>query len=221
MKISLLTFFCLISLCAYSQVESFIINDDKLNKPLKDSLESIYKSDQSVRIAVSEALKAKKPKEYVDSLRGVMRQMDNINLKYVKEIIKEKGWQSPQQVGMTAAQGLFLVIQHADLQTQLEYLPLIRDVEKKGEILSSNLAILEDRINIRQGKTQSYGSQVFTDRTSGKQYPYPIADVDNLDKRRKAMGMPPMQTYLKDWNVEGYKKDLPIIERIFTAQGIR
>ncbi|MEH3114471.1 DUF6624 domain-containing protein [Pedobacter terrae] len=221
MKISLLTFFCLFSLCAYSQVTSFLINDDELNKPLKDSLESIFKSDQSVRFAVAEALEAKKPKEYVDSLREVMRQTDNINLKRVKEIIKEKGWQSPQKVGMTAAQGLFLVIQHADLQTQLEYLPLIQDVEKKGGILSSNLAILEDRINARQGKTQSFGSQLFTDRKSGKKYPYPIADVDNLDKRRKSMGMTPMQTYLEDWNVESYKKDLPIIERIFTAQGIR
>ncbi|WP_316851244.1 DUF6624 domain-containing protein [Pedobacter agri] len=221
MNISLITLFCLISLSAYSQVTSFIINDDVLNKPLKDSLESIYKSDQSVRIAVSEALKSKKPKEYIDSLRAVMRQTDIINLRQVKKIIKEKGWQSPQMVGMNAAQGLFLVIQHADLQTQLEYLLMIQEVEKKGEILSSNLAILEDRINVRQGKIQFYGSQVFIDRLSGKQYPYPIADVDNLDTRRKSMGMPSMQTYLKDWDTERYKKDLPMIEQLVKAQGIR
>lgn len=221
MKLFLITLICLVSLGAYSQVTSFMINDEALNKPLKDSLESIYKSDQYVRIALSEALKAKKPKEYIDSIRTIMHQTDNDNLKRVKEIIKEKGWQSPQKVGMNASQGLFLVIQHADLQTQLEYLPLIQKVEKRGEILSSNLAILEDRINVRQGKIQFYGSQIFTDRVSGKQYPYPIADVDNLDKRRRAMGMPPMQTYIKDWSTESYKKDLPIIEQIVKAQGVR
>lgn len=221
MKLFLITLICLVSLGAYSQVTSFMINDEALNKPLKDSLESIYRSDQYIRIALSEALKAKKPKEYLDSIRTIMHQTDNDNLKWVKEIIKEKGWQSPQKVGMNASQGLFLVIQHADLQTQLEYLPLIQKVEKRGEILSSNLAILEDRINVRQGKIQFYGSQIFTDRVSGKEYPYPIADVDNLDKRRRAMGMPPMQTYIKDWSTESYKKDLSIIEQIVKAQGVR
>lgn len=221
MKISLIIFFSLIFLGGYSQTTSFLINDDTLNKPLKDSLESIYKSDQAVRIALSEALKAKKPKEHLDSLRAVMHQTDQVNLKRVKQIIKERGWQGPQKVGMNAAQGLFLVIQHADLQTQLEYLPMVQNAERKGELLSSNLAILEDRINVRQGKIQFYGSQVFTDRLSGKQYPYPIAEVDNLDIRRKSMGMPPMQTYLKDWNTERYKKDLPMIEHLVAAQGVR
>ena len=221
MKFFLATFLCLISLGASSQVTSFMIDDAALNKPLKDSLEAIYRSDQAVRMAVSEAVKGQKPKAYLDSLRTVMRRTDTANLIRVKKIIRENGWLSPQKVGMNASQGLFLVIQHADLQTQLEYLPMIREVEKKGELLSSNLAILEDRINVRQGKLQSYGSQGFTDRESGKQYIYPISDVDNLDMRRKSMGMPPMQTYVKDWNTETYKKDLPTIEQIVRQQGIR
>ncbi|WP_025142159.1 DUF6624 domain-containing protein [Pedobacter jeongneungensis] len=119
---------------------------------------------------------------------------------------------------MNAAQGLFLVIQYADLSIQLKFLPIIQDVEKDGEVLSSNLAILEDRINMRQGKIQFYGSQLFINRLSGKPYPYPIANVDNLDTRRKSKGMPPMQTYLNNWNTENYEKDLPMIEQLVTAQ---
>ncbi len=36
-------------------------------------------------------------------------------------------------------------LQHADLPTQEKYLPMIRQAEKDGKTLSSNLALLEDR----------------------------------------------------------------------------
>ena len=141
------------------------------------------------------------------------RQTDAQNLIAVEAIIEQHGWLSPQQVGMNAAQGLFMVIQHADLKTQERFLPMIREAEKKGNILSSNLAILEDRINMRNGKKQLYGSQGITDVKTGKKFIYPIMDVDNLDQRRKDMGMPPMKDYMPGWDPEKYKRELPEIER--------
>jgi hypothetical protein len=51
-----------------------------------------------------------------------------------------------------------MVIQHADLPMQERYLPMIRKAERDGEILSSNLAIMEDRIAMRHGEKQIYGS---------------------------------------------------------------
>jgi hypothetical protein len=119
---------------------------------------------------------------------------------------------------MQGSQALFLVIQHADLPTQRKYLPMIRKAEQKGEILSSNLAILEDRINMREGNPQQYGSQAFTDKQSGKLYFYPIADLNHLEERRKRMGLVPMAEYAKlmnlEWSPEQYKKMLPEIEKI-------
>lgn len=158
----------------------------------------------------------------LDSLTTIMHQHDKENLKTANAILAKYGWLGPQKVGMNASQALFLVIQHADLNTQLHYLPLIRRAEKNDEIESSNLAILEDRINMRQGRKQDYGSQGFTDKQTGKMYIYPVSNPDKLDYRRKSMGMLSMKEYEKsmnvDWDVDAYKKMLPELEKIVAQQ---
>jgi len=219
-------FTCLVLLTFYSfissgQVTSFSIDNTKLNKPLSDSLAAIYNSDQLTRMAYFQAKEQNKPAAFVDSLLKDMKETDYENLKKVNAIIRDNGWLGPQTVGIDGAQGLFLVIQHADLETQEHYLPLIKKAEKKGEILSSNLAILEDRICMRNGRNQIYGSQGFTDKETGKKYIYPIGNIDDLEERRKTMGMRPMKDYVKGWNLEEYKKDLPDIEQIVKKQNIR
>lgn len=185
-----------------SQVTSFSIDDTKLNKSLSDSLGAIYKSDQSTRLAYIQAKQQNKPGAFLDSLMKEMKETDHKNLEKVNAIVREYGWLGPQNVGMDGSQGLFLVIQHADLKTQEYYLPLIRQAEKDGKILSSNLAILQDRICMRNGRKQIYGSQGFTDNETGKKYIYPIGEINDLEERRKAMGMPAMKDYVKEWNIE-------------------
>jgi len=95
---------------------------------------------------------------------------------------------------------------------------MFRDAEQKGEILSSNLAILEDRINVREGRKQTYGSQATADQQTGKPFFYPIDDLDHLEERRKRMGLDPMSVYAKtvglEWDFEQYKKLLPELEKV-------
>lgn len=140
------------SLVSSGQVTSFSIDNTKLNKPLSDSLKAIYKSDQSIRMAYAQAKQQNKPGALLDSLMEKMQETDRENLKKVNAIVRDNGWLGPQTVGIEGAQGLFLVIQHADLKTQEYYLTLIRMAEKEGKILSSNLAILEDRVCMRKGE---------------------------------------------------------------------
>jgi len=213
--------FLLLSDLSFGQVTSFTIDSSKLNKPLMAVLDTIFQSDQSVRIKYLQAKKDNAHINIVDSLQKVMRNTDGQNLIRVNTILTKYGWLGPQKVGITGSQALFLVIQHADLQTQQNYLPMIRAAEKNGEILSSNLAILEDRINMRTGKKQVYGSQGFTDKQTGKTYIYPVVDIDHLDERRRAMGMPPMKDYTKNWDAEEYKKQLPEIEKIVHEQEVK
>lgn len=208
-------------LAASAQVTTFTIDNSVGETPLAKVLDTIYQRDQSTRNAYLDARKRNERPALIDSLEQIMRRADKENLAKVNEIIGEHGWLGPQKVGMNASQGLFLVIQHADLQTQERYLPMIRQAEKNGETLSSNLAILEDRVAMRNGRKQIYGSQGFTDPLTGKKYIYPLTDPDNLDKRRKSMGMPPMAEYVKGWDLEAYKKDLPHIEQIVKTQNIK
>jgi hypothetical protein len=207
-----------LTLTADAQGTSFNIDSSKFIMQVMVTLDSIYQEDQIPRYKFLDAVQQKEKSLTIDSLRKIMLQKDQENLRKVKAIIDHYGWLSPKKVGMNASQALFLVIQHADLATQRRYLPMIRAAEKNGEILSSNLAILEDRINMREGKKQIYGSQSFTDTQTGQLYIYPIAEPDHLEERRKSMGLIPMQDYAKllhtNWNLKAFKKMLPEIEKI-------
>ncbi len=92
----------------------------------------------------------------------------------------------------------------------------MREAVKNGKAFPANLAYLEDRVAVRQGKKQIYGSQIGGDPETQICYVLPLEDPDNVDKRRAEAGLPPLAEYVIQyeikWDVEQYKKDLPSIE---------
>jgi hypothetical protein len=194
----------------------------KYNKPLRQELLEISKNDQEFRkkrniVIKEQGIDAKA----VDSLTKLMLAMDSVNLVRIVAFLNKYGWQSPDQVGRDASTTQFLVIQHADLQTQIKYLPMIRKAVSDGYEFPDNLALLEDRMALRQGKKQLYGTQLILDPETNKYIILPVEDPDNLNKRRKETGMAHLDAYLKmadsklKWDPEQHKKDLPEIKKIF------
>jgi len=92
----------------------------------------------------------------------------------------------------------------------------MRDAVKKGNANSRSLALLEDRVALRQGKKQIYGSQLGRDKVTKVYYLRPLEDPDNVDKRRNEVGLGTIQDYISNWglqwNVEECKIRLPEIE---------
>jgi hypothetical protein len=123
-----------------------------------------------------------------------------LNLIAVSKILDEKGWLGVDEVGETGNSTLFLVIQHADLETQLKYLPMMRKAAKEGKAELSSLALLEDRVALRQGKKQIYGSQIGWDSVSGKYYVLPLENPEKVDERRAQMNLPPLNDYTAYWD---------------------
>ncbi len=184
------------------------------NKPLQAELLAIYKDDQEIRkeyMAVAKELGWGHPK--TDSLGKIMGAKDEVNLILIKKILKEHGWVGTDIVGGQANATLFLVIQHADLETQQEYLPMMREAVEKGNARGSSLALLEDRIALREGRKQIYGSQIGRVPDSEDSYVLPLKDPGNVDKRREKVGLGPLAEYANrfgvKWDVEEYKKNLP------------
>lgn len=189
------------------------------DKPLQKELLEIYKDDQEIR---NQYVSAQKKHGYqgkeMDSLGRIMVLKDSLNLIKIVKILDEKGWVGKDKVGGQANQTLFLVIQHSDLKIQQKYLPMMREAVKKGNASSSSLALLEDRVALREGKKQIYGSQIGTNPTTNTQYVLPLEDPDNVDKRRTEVGLGTLADYVKNWNIvwniEQYKKDLHEIEEM-------
>lgn len=196
-------------------------NKDKaeanLNKPLVAQLDSIFIEDQKYRKQIDTVEKKYgwESKE-MKSLWKVIDEKDSINLIEIKNILDKYGWLGADVIGAQGNATLFLVIQHSDLATQEKYLPMMREAVKNGKAQGSSLALLEDRVALRQGKKQIYGSQIGRDAETQIYYVSPLEDPDNVDKRRAEVGLQPLSEYVNQWqikwDIKQYKKDLPAIE---------
>ena len=180
-------------------------------------LETVYYDDQKYRQEADEIQeKYGRNSEEVRQHWELINKQDSINLIKVDNILQEHGWLSAEEVGHNANSALFLVIQHADMETQVKYLPVLREAVKEGDARADDLALLEDRVALKQGKRQIYGSQIGIDQETGEYYVSPLQDPDNVNKRRAEVGLAPIEDYISNWDLtwdaEAYKKQLPQLE---------
>ena len=187
--------------------------EENYDKPLMQILLSIFDDDQNIRqqyIAARNEHGANS--KQADSLAVIMNINDSVNVVKIIDILDKYGWVSEEKVGKQASMTPWLVIQHADLTTQQKYLPSLQEAVKNGQQSPENLALLEDRILIREGKQQIYGTQLEWDGEINKNVLSPLSDPDNVDVRRANVGLPPLADYLKNWgivwDVEEYKKTI-------------
>jgi hypothetical protein len=189
--------------------------EEGLNKPLVAILDSIYQDDQSYRMQIDKIQeKHGRNSPEMKALWKTIGEKDSLNLIKVTRILDKHGWLGPGEIGRQGNNTLFLVIQHSDLPVQEKYLPMMREAVKNKKAMPSALALLEDRVALRQGRKQIYGSQIMQDDNGS--YVQPLEDPDNVDKRRAEVGLQPLSEYVKHWNMtwdpEEYKKRLPEYE---------
>lgn len=166
---------------------------------IKSELERIFKSDQAMRMesntmhADARAKGIEVDKTAQAALWKRIGDQDRANQQRVTEIVDKYGWPKKSQVGPLAATAAFLVVQHASLDIQLKYVSHMREAALSGEASKQDLALLEDRLLIRQGLPQRYGSQAETQNGVTLK---PTEDEANLDARRASMGLGPICEYL-------------------------
>ncbi|MBL7828295.1 MAG: hypothetical protein JNJ57_16810 [Saprospiraceae bacterium] len=137
----------------------------------------------------------------MNALNHTMMYVDSVNSARVTQILDKHGWLGDKEVGSRGNQALFLVIQHADIEVQEKYLPKMREAVKNGKARGADLALLEDRVRMRNGQKQLYGSQLRTDQVNGGTYFFPIEDVDHVDERRASVGLQPIAEYAQYFGI--------------------
>ena len=203
-------------------VELVQANKDRLeanfDKPLVAQLDSIFEADQALRREVEPMLSryGNDSPEMQDLWRRIAAK-DSANLAAVSRILDERGWLGADVIGGRGNMTLFLVVQHADLATQEKYLPLMREAVRDGRAQGSSLALLEDRVALRQGRRQTYGSQIGTDPADGSSRVLPLDDPLRVDERRATVGLGPLADYARrmnvDWDPVKYAEGLPALEQ--------
>lgn len=98
-----------------------------------------------------------------------------------------------------ANRGIFIVIDHAKLESQKKYLPLIKEQSDKGIIEKGDYATLLDRVLMKSNQKQIYGNQTVAKNKDGevKLYVWPIQDSEKVDSLRNNVGLPPLKEYIK------------------------
>ncbi len=184
---------------------------------LKAQLDTIHQEDQKCRLRLDELLrKSRSESENMEliTLHKLMNKTDSTNLIKIEKILNEYGWLGADVIGEQGNKTLFLVIQHSDLETQLKYLPMMREAVKKGTAKGTNFALLVDRIEMGKGNRQIYGSQIKID--GDEFYVYPIIEPEKVNDRRAEVGLEPIEDYVKNvgmtWDVERHKKKTKELE---------
>ena len=134
----------------------------------------------------------------VDSLQVQgMARTDSANTAWLKGYVARWGWPTAAQVGPEAVQAAFLIVQHAvhDTAFMRAMLPQIEQARRRGDLDGGAVAMLIDRLEIKAGHPQIYGTQLSL--RDGRWLLDPIADSVRVDTRRRQMGLPPLADYLR------------------------
>ena len=130
------------------------------DKPLRKKLQEIGQSDQMVRYEYLNAYSQQPINDaLIDSLTREMVRVDSINQIEICNILDTKGFVGKDQVGGACAV-FWLIIQHAPIEMEKKYFPLFVEAAQRGDIAKSQVALMDDRIAMFEGKPQKYGAQI-------------------------------------------------------------
>lgn len=161
------------------------INYDSLRTVLEDMLAE----DQNIRRMLIDSVGLDSPEapRYFQKMADI----DIRNRKQMEIILNKYGWLEKSKVGEKAAEGIFYIVQHTDLNTIKKYFPQFKKLAERGEASTKLCAMMEDRMLMWEGKKQIYGSQASSELRADKSYAiWPIENPAEVNVRRKKAGFP-------------------------------
>lgn len=188
------------------------VNSQTFSKrQLAKMLRKMYKVDQKARTdyielenkhAVSDSLAVKKAGRrmtYVDSIHYITLQ----------EIFKAVGYPDVKESGGSGPSYFWLLVQHQDRHPTFQdsVLTAMKPVVDSGQVSGVLYAMLTDRVRINTGRLQVYGSQVHLNADSSAYEMLPCEDPENVNARRKSVGLAPIEVYLESFNKDLKKPD--------------
>jgi hypothetical protein len=171
---------------------------------LATKIDSLFAKDQSVQQLLMAALQNKVPVDSFMKLQAIQMETFKRHIAVIKDIFATHGYPKATMVGKEASQHFFVLVQHADADPSFQsaVLPVIKELASSNEVSKKEYAFLYDRVQVNNGRKQLYGTQVTYDKngnlfdSSNRMIiPINLEDPEHVDKRRKEMGMEPLEEY--------------------------
>ena len=191
----LLAMITLVPTCQSGGHEALPSSPTKDTAALIAEIEALYNNDQAIQRAhqVGESAHTR------DSLYAAQDSIFRAHMPILKRIFGEHGFPTYDLVGADVSEKYWILVQHCDHfpEFQREVLAGMKEAVEAGQANPKNYAYLIDRVAMNAGEPLVYGTQL--------QYssdfwvsPLPTRDSAMLDKRRAAVGLPPIETYLNE-----------------------
>ncbi len=150
----------------------------------KQYLEWIFERDQYDRMLwLLASNKRTESPERVEKLARRTMDTDSTNLQLVSRILSLTGYPRKSKVGDFATLTVWMVIQHSDLGRIKQFLPQLEEAARRGDLAPAYVAATKDRIDIREGRPQKYGTQ----------FNCPLLDSLRVNEWRQEVGLPPIE----------------------------
>ena len=165
-------------------------------------LAEVWERDQSVRqqmMALTKAVTVEGRMDLIDSLLAVNELQARVDAENgaVVDSLLQGG--VPEKLAPESYKTIWIVIDHAPLEMQEKYLPLVEQMATQRLIKASEYACLFDRVAMHQNRPQRFGSQSvqFGELDAMRLYLWPVEEPEKLDELRASMGMQPLADYLR------------------------
>lgn len=176
---------------------------------IESILKAVLENDQKYRNEIHSLMQATshlisdiEAHQSIEQLWQQQKTLDKQNQAVISELLSKYGWPERKWFKSTQAkQIIFLVIQHAPVEYQQRYFPILVEASERGDIPKGAVAIIHDKILISRGEKQRYGTQIKMN-DSGEAEFYPIEDEPSLALRRKVVSLPPIAEYAKLFGVK-------------------
>ncbi len=191
----LMILFISTSLVAYlnTQAQQSVRKKRKENNVNYDSLrmvlEAMHHSDQNIRRILIDSVGLHSPEapKYLKQMADI----DMQNRTNLEMILEKYGWIEQSKIGEKAADGIFYIVQHSDVELMEKYFPQMKALAERGEASKVLTAMMEDRLLMWKGKKQRYGTQATTGLRPDKTLAvWPIEDPLQVNALRKKAGFP-------------------------------
>jgi outer membrane protein OmpA-like peptidoglycan-associated protein len=158
-------------------------------------LDSLYFEDQRYRTYSPYALNG-----FIEEIDTVVlpvfkfteqqyNQKDSLNFLAIQKYLDHNGYPKIAKVGRRQSKAVgYIILHHFDSLTFERYLPVIKSLCMEGEAEWNMFAMMTDKLCIKKGEPQVYGTQYDRD-ANGRTILYKIDDIEKVNYRRMRIGM--------------------------------
>lgn len=162
-------------------------NDSLINTLAEIEKTFLEKNEDIINKINSATARLLKTETYCQEL---MKQ-DSLSFVKIETILSRYGYPSVK-LAKESTHIPFFIISYGSIVLREKYLELFKNAADKGDLAWSSLVFFIDKLQVTKGEQQLYGTQFYFDQNN-KKIVYPIFEPENLNNRRKAIGLPEIE----------------------------